>query len=141
VGRRVGRPTDADGSSALRRAPQNEQNLEPGGLLCPHAPQRTGTAAPQELQNRLLSAISAEQLGHCMTTPLSSRSKGVRANSTTDISRPEPTPTEGQMTGANSLVRCRGEMVFTRICRGDHQYLVANQEDLVGEREFRNGTP
>jgi hypothetical protein len=55
--------------SLVRRAPQFAQNLEPATLLCAHSRQRTGSAAPQLLQNRLPSGTSAVQLGHRIVSP------------------------------------------------------------------------
>jgi hypothetical protein len=55
--------------SPVRRAPQFAQNLEPAALLWAHSRQRTGSAAPQLLQNRLPSKTSAVQLGHCIWSP------------------------------------------------------------------------
>jgi hypothetical protein len=66
AGRGAGAPVAAAVSSPFSRVPQAAQNLDPEALLCPHARQRPGSAAPQELQNRLPSATSDEQRGHCM---------------------------------------------------------------------------
>jgi hypothetical protein len=53
----------------VRRAPQFAQNLELAALLWAHSRQRTGSAAPQLLQNRLPTGTSAVQLGHCIASP------------------------------------------------------------------------
>jgi hypothetical protein len=55
--------------SLFRRAPQFAQNLEPAALLWAHSRQRTGSAAPHLLQNRLPSETSAVQLAHCIASP------------------------------------------------------------------------
>src|SRR5258708_27048415 len=52
--------------SLVKRAPQFVQNVERAALLWAHSRQRTGSGAPQLLQNRLPSKTSAVQLGHCI---------------------------------------------------------------------------
>jgi hypothetical protein len=49
--------------------PHSKQNFAPAGLALPHEGHRTGRAAPQEMQNLLLSGVSEWQLGHSMSAP------------------------------------------------------------------------
>jgi len=68
----VGASPDAASAGAFSPAsgvPQLAQKLEPETLPWPHWWHDTGNVAPQRLQNRLASATSAPQLGHCMEQP------------------------------------------------------------------------
>jgi hypothetical protein len=44
--------------------PHSKQNFAPAGLALLHDGQRAGRAAPQEMQNLLVSGVSEWQLGH-----------------------------------------------------------------------------
>src|SRR5262245_59547017 len=46
-----------------------KQNFAPAGLALPQEGHRAGRAAPQEMQNLLLSGVSEWQLGHSMSAP------------------------------------------------------------------------
>jgi hypothetical protein len=49
--------------------PQFKQNFALAGLALPHDGQRRGRAAPQEMQNLLLSGVSEWQFGHSTSAP------------------------------------------------------------------------
>src|SRR5215469_14197507 len=49
--------------------PHSKQNFAPTGLVPPHEGHLTGSAAPQEMQNLLVSGVSKRQLGHSMSAP------------------------------------------------------------------------
>src|SRR5215472_11490779 len=51
--------------------PHSKQNFAPAGLALPHEGHRAGRAAPQEMQNLLLSGVSEWQRGHSMSATLS----------------------------------------------------------------------
>jgi len=60
---------DGRAPSGLSVLPQFKQNFAVAGLALPHDGQRPGRAAPQEMQNLLLSGVSELQLGHSMSAP------------------------------------------------------------------------
>lgn len=58
-------------TSFVSADPHIPQNLEPAGLRLPQSPQRLTNAARQLVQKKLLSGMSAVQLGHRIASPSS----------------------------------------------------------------------
>jgi hypothetical protein len=57
--------------------PHSKQNFAPAGLALPHDGHRAGSAAPQQMQNLLLSGVPEWQLGHSMSAPSDASSSTV----------------------------------------------------------------